>query len=215
MSDFDSEHLNFLRTLLIRSGLARDKAMNISLDDIEKVRNFLIDTNTTVRATQEVDKTTRNAIVIILYALVFVVSCVGNGLVVWAIWARKRMRTAVNFMIGNLTVSDLIMTIVNMPFSCARMLMSEWVFGSTLCTLVPFAQSLSVYVSSITMMVIAIDRYQVINELANFCVYDAALHRPGDNEAVGRSEPTQDHVDRNCCHLDCGWRVVVAECCLE
>jgi len=54
------------------------------------------------------------------------------------------------------------MAILNIPFSAARVILYEWPFGSVLCHAVPFVQVTSVYVTSITMAVIAIDRYSVM-----------------------------------------------------
>ncbi|GFY58326.1 neuropeptide Y receptor type 6 [Trichonephila inaurata madagascariensis] len=48
------------------------------------------------------------------------------------------------------------------PFTPLYMFMSEWVFGSILCHLVPYAQGVSVYISAFTLMSIAIDRFFVI-----------------------------------------------------
>lgn len=49
-----------------------------------------------------------------------------------------------------------------MPLSVARVLLDHWPFGEALCRLVPFVQTLSVYVSSLTMAAIAVDRYRAI-----------------------------------------------------
>jgi hypothetical protein len=54
------------------------------------------------------------------------------------------------------------MTCLNIPFSVSRVLLDHWPFGQFLCSLVPFVQVMSVYVSSLTMAAIAVDRYRVI-----------------------------------------------------
>lgn len=53
------------------------------------------------------------------------------------------------------------MATLNIPFSAARVILAEWPFGPVLCKMVPMVQVVSVYVTSITMAVIAIDRYSV------------------------------------------------------
>jgi hypothetical protein len=58
------------------------------------------------------------------------------------------------------------MAILNIPFSAARVILTEWPFGQFLCHVVPFVQVTSVYVTSITMAVIALDRYQVREPIA-------------------------------------------------
>ena len=42
-------------------------------------------------------------------------------------------------------------------------MLDDWPFGAFMCSLVPFTQSVSVFVSSFTMTAIAVDRYQVIS----------------------------------------------------
>ena len=101
-------------------------------------------------------------ITIMFYSLIVVVSSLGNLFVIWAIFSKKRTRTIVNIFIGNLACSDLMMTIFNIPFNVARLLMSNWIFGETLCHVVPFVQATSVYVSTLTMAFIAVDRFQAI-----------------------------------------------------
>ena len=39
-------------------------------------------------------------------------------------------------------------------------MLDDWPFGGFMCSIVPFTQSVSVFVSSYTMTAIAIDRYQ-------------------------------------------------------
>ena len=41
-----------------------------------------------------------------------------------------------------------------------RLMLDDWPFGGFMCSIVPFTQSVSVFVSSYTMTAIAIDRYQ-------------------------------------------------------
>lgn len=44
----------------------------------------------------------------------------------------------------------------------ARTILDNWPFGETMCKLFPFVQALSVYVSALSMTMIAIDRYQAL-----------------------------------------------------
>ncbi|XP_054157278.1 G-protein coupled receptor 83-like [Oppia nitens] len=72
------------------------------------------------------------------------------------------MRTVTNYYIANLSFSDLLMTLINIPFNTARLLLNDWPFGQLLCKCVPFIQACSVYVSTLTMCVIGLDRHQAI-----------------------------------------------------
>jgi hypothetical protein len=110
-------------------------------------------------ADEESEELIRNIFIIICYSLIVIVSLIGNLLVCKVVFERKGSRTTTNLLIGNLAVSDLLMTVMNIPFNIARIVLDNWPFGETLCILVPFIQSTSAHCSSITMMVIALERY--------------------------------------------------------
>ena len=109
---------------------------------------------------KENDETNRNLCLILAYSLIVVISLAGNLLVCKVIYELKESRTTTNVLIGNLAISDLLMTVLNIPFNIMRTVLDNWPFGETLCILVPFVQSASAHCSSITMMVIAIERYR-------------------------------------------------------
>ncbi|XP_054157482.1 G-protein coupled receptor 83-like [Oppia nitens] len=94
------------------------------------------------------------------YSLIILVSLIGNLIVLRVIFGKQRSLTTTNILIANLAVADLLMTVMNIPFNIARILLDNWPFGQILCVLVPLIQSISVYCSSITMMFIAIERYK-------------------------------------------------------
>ncbi|KAI1290197.1 putative G-protein coupled receptor 83 [Halotydeus destructor] len=110
---------------------------------------------------QDVDsgRLSRYWLLIALYAVIFLVSVSGNGLVCYVTFQRKSQKNLTNMALGNLAVSDLLITFFNVPFGCARIVMNNWIFGQLVCSLLPFIQATSVYVSSLTMALIAIDRY--------------------------------------------------------
>ncbi|GAU96604.1 hypothetical protein RvY_08031-1 [Ramazzottius varieornatus] len=96
------------------------------------------------------------------YAIIMVVSLLGNILVCYVIIKLKRMHTVTNLFIFNLAVSDLLISCVNIPFSLVRLLMDDWPLGQIMCQFLPFVQVTAVYVSSWTMVCIAYDRLRVI-----------------------------------------------------
>ena len=116
--------------------------------------------------TSIVTRECRNAILIFIYSLIIIVSIVGNLLVCKVIFA-NRVMTTTDKLIINLALSDLLMTVLNIPFNIVRFVLENWPFGETVCVLVPFIQSVSVHTSSITMMFIAIERYKSIFNFAN------------------------------------------------
>ena len=84
---------------------------------------------------QHVDK-----LIIIPYAAIFLLSVVGNSLVVATLARHKKMRTITNMYLLNLSLSDLLLAVFCMPFSLIPMLMREFVFGPVLCVLIRYAQ---------------------------------------------------------------------------
>lgn len=97
-----------------------------------------------------------------IYILIFVVGICGNVLVCYVVFRNKSMQTVTNFFITNLGLSDILLCTLAVPFTPLYQFMRKWVFGRVLCHLVPYAQGVSVYISSFTLMAIAIDRFFVI-----------------------------------------------------
>ncbi|KAF7490900.1 Prolactin-releasing peptide receptor [Sarcoptes scabiei] len=104
-----------------------------------------------------------NIIIVICFLILIIVSLCGNCLVCrMLIRQRKLCNNSTNILIGILAVSDLMMTAFNVPFTVADIILNDWIFGNFFCILVSFVQANSVYVSSFTMAVIAIDRCNAI-----------------------------------------------------
>lgn len=104
----------------------------------------------------------RNLALIIMYGLLMITALFGNILVCHVIFSRKRMRTVTNIFIANLAVSDLLLIILNVPFNIAKTMMSEWLFGSAMCHIMNMSLITSVYASTFTLTVIALDRQRVL-----------------------------------------------------
>jgi len=108
------------------------------------------------------NKTLRNALITFLYSLIVIVSLCGNTLVCKTIAFQPKMRNSTNILIGVLAISDLLMTIFNIPFTVVDIILTDWIFGQFFCTLVSFIQANCVYVSSFTMAVIAVNRWKAV-----------------------------------------------------
>ena len=101
-------------------------------------------------------------ILIVAYGVLITISVFGNTLVCHVVLRNTRMHTVTNFFITNLAISDLLLTLINVPFNIARNLLDEWPFGSIVCHLLNFSLMVSVYVSTFTLMGIALDRHQAL-----------------------------------------------------
>ncbi|XP_077497911.1 prolactin-releasing peptide receptor-like isoform X1 [Amblyomma americanum] len=98
----------------------------------------------------------------LLYAIVFVLGVSGNGLVCAVVLRRRAMRTVTNLLVANLALSDILLCALAVPFTPLYLFLRRWPFGAALCRLVPFAQGVSVYVSSLTLTAIAVHRLRAV-----------------------------------------------------
>lgn len=98
----------------------------------------------------------------IFYVAIFIVGIIGNVLVCYVVFRNKAMHTVTNFFITNLALSDILLCILAVPFTPLYTFLEKWIFGNLLCHLVPFAQGVSIYISTLTLTSIAMDRYIVI-----------------------------------------------------
>ncbi|PAV74312.1 hypothetical protein WR25_23561 [Diploscapter pachys] len=104
-------------------------------------------------------------ICVCFYSILCFLSVYGNLLVILVILYFKRLRTATNILIINLAIADLFIAIFCMPFSYWHTLIFDdqrWIFGPVMCHLLAFLQSLSVFLSSWSLVVISFDRWMAI-----------------------------------------------------
>ena len=85
-----------------------------------------------------------NLTVIIIYSLIAIVSLFGNLLVCYVMLKNKIVRTKTNILMANIALSGLMITIFNIPFNIARLVLNNWPFGLFLCKLLPATQVTSV-----------------------------------------------------------------------
>lgn len=78
-----------------------------------------------------------------LYILIFFLGTAGNALVCYVVLRNSSMHTVTNMFITNLALSDIFLCVFAVPFTPLYLLTyKEWVFGTLLCHLVPYAQGL-------------------------------------------------------------------------
>ncbi|XP_047446816.1 neuropeptide Y receptor Y8b [Mugil cephalus] len=99
---------------------------------------------------------------IVAYSTVMAVGLIGNSCLVFVITRHKEMHNVTNIFIVNLSCSDILIGIICMPATIIYTLMDHWILGDTLCKLTPFIQCISVTVSTFSLVLIAMERYQLI-----------------------------------------------------
>lgn len=110
---------------------------------------------------REVD-TLYKTVVYTMYFIIFVIALIGNIFVCYVVLMSPRMRTVTNYFILNLSIGDILITLLCVPFTCYSMMNQYWPFGSFLCPVISYVQAISVFISAYTLVAISIDKYMVI-----------------------------------------------------
>ncbi|KAG5669954.1 hypothetical protein PVAND_000243 [Polypedilum vanderplanki] len=98
----------------------------------------------------------------ILYIITFFVGLFGNFLVCYVVARQRTMQTVTNFFITNLAFADILLCLFCVPLTPTYTFLGRWIFGKFLCHLVAFLQCWCVYLSTLTLTSIAIDRFFII-----------------------------------------------------
>jgi neuropeptide Y receptor len=134
----------------------------ISQEDQEQWRNHSYILTNTTQEDDIINHSGVQAIFYVIYSTIFVLGIFGNVLVCFVVGRNKAMQTVTNFFITNLALADILLCALAVPFTPLYTFLEEWIFGRVLCHLVPYAQGVSVYISTLTLTSIAIDRFFVI-----------------------------------------------------
>ena len=140
---------------------------NVSWDQLHDFLPHIINSTLLGNANQIIQQTDMKsrgelAGIYTAYSVVFFISFIANFLVCYVIIKNKRFRSVTYALIANLSVSDLMITIFNIPFNLMRFTMRDWIFGEFICKLTSLTLMCAIYVSTFTMAAIALDRYLVI-----------------------------------------------------
>ena len=108
-------------------------------------------------------------------SFILVTSVLGNALVAIVVHKERRMRTTVNFLIVNMALSDLLCTVFVIPRAITETLTypRAWLvtgfLGKASCKLVYFVQEVTIAVSLLSLLVVAVERYQAITRPLTVC----------------------------------------------
>ncbi|XP_075401121.1 cholecystokinin receptor type A [Tenrec ecaudatus] len=116
------------------------------------------------------------AVQILLYSLIFLLSILGNTLVIMVLIRNKRMRTVTNIFLLSLAVSDLMLCLFCMPFNLIPNLLKDFIFGSTVCKTTTYFMGTSVSVSTFNLVAISLERYGAICKPLQSRVWQTKSH---------------------------------------
>lgn len=120
------------------------------IDAVELTRSALYDQPDWVHLT-----------VIVSYSIVSLLGALGNFLVILVVVRNRRMRTLRNYLIVNLAFSDFFMCTITVPFNLRFLSETYWDFGSVPCKIVASLLGANIFVSTLSTIVIGLDRYIV------------------------------------------------------
>nr|XP_056711804.1 cholecystokinin receptor type A [Euleptes europaea] len=121
---------------------------------------------------KDLDQTVR----ILLYSLIFLLSVLGNTLVIIVLIRNKRMRTVTNIFLLSLAISDLMLCFFCMPFTLIPNLLQDFIFGSTVCKITSYFMGVSVSVSTLNLVAISLERYSAICKPLQSRVWQTKSH---------------------------------------
>ncbi|KAH3785005.1 neuropeptide F receptor-like [Dreissena polymorpha] len=102
------------------------------------------------------------SLIIAVFSLLIIFGALGNGLVCFVVFHNTQMRTPRNIFIINLAISDLTLCLFTQPLNLYKLLNNQWHIGSFMCKFSAMLQGTNVFVSTISITAIALDRFQVI-----------------------------------------------------
>ena len=98
-------------------------------------------------------------VLIFLYSLTSILALFGNLTVIVVEMVGKDTAQNIRKYLINLAVSDIIIGCVCVPFTYTDYMLGQWIFPHWLCPMAQFVQLLSVFVTSLTLTIIGIERY--------------------------------------------------------
>lgn len=99
---------------------------------------------------------------IIIYCVMFVVAAAGNLTVFITLCRNRHRKSRVNLMIMHLAAADLMVTLINFPLEVGWRLTTQWLAGNLACKFLQFLRAFGLYLSSLVLVCISLDRYFAI-----------------------------------------------------
>ncbi|KAL9985136.1 hypothetical protein ACROYT_G007505 [Oculina patagonica] len=103
-----------------------------------------------------------------LYLVAMIISLFGNVTVIWIVRKNQRMRNLTHYLIVNMAVADLLITVLHMPYKLQVQLTNSpavavgGLTGKLICKVVGYSQDVSIASSVLTLMGISIDRFMAV-----------------------------------------------------
>lgn len=112
--------------------------------------------------TAERAKAVFRVVVPIIFVILMIVGVVGNGILIYTVFANKCMRNTPNVLIVSLSIGDMVLLLMSAPFSSTHFTLDQYPFGELVCRGNEYLQTLSVGVSVFTLTALSGDRFFAI-----------------------------------------------------
>lgn len=96
---------------------------------------------------------------VIVYTIMIIVALMLNFVIFFTVLLSKNLRKPNILLSLNLIIANILTSSICMPFTMNSIIFKFWTFSELLCKTVPFVQSVTVFVISLTVTVISADRY--------------------------------------------------------
>ena len=94
-----------------------------------------------------------------IFALVMIISFLGNLLVCYAVYRNPKLRNPSNYYIISLALTDISQASCSMPISVAYLATGKWSFGSAACAFIAALKLSLTMISAFNMALMALNRY--------------------------------------------------------
>ena len=135
---------------------------------VETVSRQNLEENSTSTLSTDITRTSEfvkywKVALLILHAIIFVISTIGNGLVCFVVIRKKSMKSVVNYLILNLAIADLIFTCICIPFDIPVQQMDYvWPYGALMCKVIYPLQTQTLFASVYTLTALSLTRYWAV-----------------------------------------------------
>ncbi|KAL4238068.1 hypothetical protein ACF0H5_002779 [Mactra antiquata] len=137
---------------------------NMTFEEIQK-QFELLENFTAMQRPEDLDilkETNWRIAIIIIYCIVILIGFLENVIIVCVLIKNRHLHVPTNIFILGLATSDILLCSFNLPFQLHYQLTDQWAFGDTLCRVIMPTYGVPVFVSSMSILMIAIDRYMLI-----------------------------------------------------
>ena len=101
-------------------------------------------------------------VVPIVFALIVFFGTLGNSLVIFVIFAKKKLQTVTNLLLLNLAIADISFLVVCGTFLALHYALTVWPFGDIMCRIVQFLLYVTCYVTVYTLIAVSAVRYLTV-----------------------------------------------------